>query len=336
MKNNIGIDAVIAWVDGDDPAHLQKRLKAMSSLGLSNLNEPTATHPTRFNDSGEIYYCIASIIKYAPFIRKIHIITDNQKPRFIDLFAQKGICSKERIEIVDHKVIFRGFEEHLPTFNSLTIETMMWRIPGITDYFLYFNDDLFVNAPLSQEQLVDKDGTLYLHGNKRSIWPVRIKHRLRTIGYRLQRKKSIPPSFKKAQVHSAELSGLTEYLQIGHTPHFIRTNTLKDFFAQHPEILQQQISHPFRSIRQFLPVGLANHLEIKNNNAHLLPEEDVIYIKPSTSDRFEVSLNQMLEGTWRYGCIQSLDEFSLDKLRAIRKTMAIKLAGYLPEGINFD
>ena len=331
MKNHIRIDAVITWVDGADPEHLQKRLDAMSSLGLTDSNKSTATHPTRFNDSGEIYYCIASILKYAPFIQNIYIVTDNQIPPLINLFIKNKICTHDKIKIIDHNVIFKGLENFLPTFNSLSINSLLWRIPGIADYFLYFNDDVFINAPISPEDLVDQTGKLKLHGKMRSIWPARIKNKARNIRYKVLRRKNTPPSFKKAQTLGAELLGFTKYLQISHTPHIIRTNTLKVFFAQNPDVLQQQICYPFRSIKQFSPIGLANHLEIKNKSCQILAEEPSIYIKPSNPEKDKASLQQMIKEEYRYGCIQSLDEFTPERLDQLRKAMRIKLSGYLPE-----
>jgi hypothetical protein len=331
MKKDFGIDAVITWVDGKDKKHLKKRLDAMSRLGLLDSNAHNATYETRFNDSGEIYYCIASILKYAPFIRTIFIVTDNQEPPYINLFSEQEICTRDKIKIVDHTVIFKGLEDCLPTFNSLSIESLLWLIPGISEYFLYFNDDFFINAPISQQVLIDHTGKLQLHGKMRSIWPLKLKFRVRNLRYRLLRRNNIPAHFKTAQVLSAQLAGLTQYLQLGHTPHIIRTETLNSFFEEHHELLRDQVCYPFRSIKQFLPVGLANHLEIKNNNARILPEEPSIYMKPNTPEDDSFSLEQMLKEEYKYGCIQSLDEFTPDRLDQVRKTMRKKLADYLPE-----
>lgn len=132
MRDGLIIDAVITWVDGNDPAHRAKRIAAMAEAGLSGRSN--ATYETRFLDNGEIYYCIASILKYAPFIRHIYVVTDNQKPTKIDDFVLEGICDKDRIRIVDHKEILAGYDEAMPTFNSLTLESVLWRIEGCRTY----------------------------------------------------------------------------------------------------------------------------------------------------------------------------------------------------------
>jgi Stealth protein CR2, conserved region 2/Stealth protein CR1, conserved region 1 len=132
------IDAVIAWVDGSEAQHLASRLKHRGGLRRS----------TRFADSGEIYYCIASILKYAPFIRRIWIVSDAQSPKFLREFAKAGLCEPDFIQVVDHTALLSDFPEALPTFNSRTIEAVLWRIPGLSERFVYFNDDFFANRLL--------------------------------------------------------------------------------------------------------------------------------------------------------------------------------------------
>ena len=53
-----------------------------------------------------------------------------------------------KIRRVTHRELFEGFEDNLPTFNSLAIETLLWRIPDLAEQFLYFNDDVFLTAPI--------------------------------------------------------------------------------------------------------------------------------------------------------------------------------------------
>ena len=140
------VDAVITWVDGSDPAHEQKRdhyltqARAQSQAPLHD----NGTNPHRWVCSDELNFCVRSIANHAPWVRRIWIVTDSQIPVLAPLpdeFAAK-------ISIVDHREIFVGHEDALPTFNSLSIETMLWRIPELSEHFLYFNDDVFLTAPV--------------------------------------------------------------------------------------------------------------------------------------------------------------------------------------------
>ena len=128
------VDVVIAWVDGNDPELKQKRMQYQANTQASD-----AVSDTRFASNHEIYYNIASILKYVPFCRHIYIVTDGQQPEWINDFVTEGICDAGKIRIVDHREIFAGYEQYLPTFNTRSIETMLWNIQGLSDYFFYLN-----------------------------------------------------------------------------------------------------------------------------------------------------------------------------------------------------
>ena len=153
------IDVVIAWVDGNDPKLKQKRMQYQGKTQASD-----AVSDTRFASNHEIYYNVASILKYVPFCRHIYIVTDGQQPQWIDDFVQDGMCAAGKIRIVDHREIFTGYEQYLPTFNTRSIETMLWNIQGLSDYFFYLNDDFFFNAPAQLEDiLIDQKRVIYGH-----------------------------------------------------------------------------------------------------------------------------------------------------------------------------
>ena len=123
-----GIDAVITWVDGGDPAHVARLQAYLAETGGAR---PAAADPTRFNDDGELEYCLASIRRFAPWIGRIFIVTDRQVPALLARLA--GSDFGANIRVVDHAEIFAGHERHLPTFNSRAIITALWRIEGLAE-----------------------------------------------------------------------------------------------------------------------------------------------------------------------------------------------------------
>jgi hypothetical protein len=142
------IDAVITWVDGDDPRHMAKR----EQFGTKRiLCQNDVAGNTRYKSIGEIFYCVASLNRYAQWLNKIYIVTDEQNPMIEELLTEQFPEGTIPMEIVDHKVIFRGYEEFLPTFNSISIESMTWRIPGLSEHYIEFNDDLILAAPTRPE-----------------------------------------------------------------------------------------------------------------------------------------------------------------------------------------
>ena len=155
MNDKIPIDAVITWVDGNDPLHQRKMSLAATSekKQKNNLN--------KYKEAGEIYYCVQSIIKFAPFIRNIFIVTDNQVP----LFIKNKKVHDERIKVVDHKEIFKGLEEYMPTFNPRCIDALLHRVPGLSERFIYFNDDMFLIKTTQSKDWFTVAGEPVLRGN---------------------------------------------------------------------------------------------------------------------------------------------------------------------------
>lgn len=128
------IDVVYTWVNGRDPLwkekkeqFLQKKEKEYSSA---------ATCDARFEDNHELKYSLRSIYKFAPWVNKIFIVTDNQIPEWFAIDNNWAV-------IVDHKDIFKDHSV-LPTYNSSAIGTMIHNINGLSEHFLYFNDDIFL------------------------------------------------------------------------------------------------------------------------------------------------------------------------------------------------
>ncbi|MDG2193442.1 MAG: hypothetical protein P8K77_01045 [Polaribacter sp.] len=94
----------------------------------------------RYQDNQELKYSLRSVEKHLPWVRKIFIVTDNQVPPFID-------TSHPKIEIVNQSDIIP--KKIGQTYNSVIIEYFIYKIPDLSEHFLYANDDMFVNANVS-------------------------------------------------------------------------------------------------------------------------------------------------------------------------------------------
>ena len=129
------VDVVYTWVDGADPLHAAKRAA----------HHPPGVHPKResggialFRDNQELRYSLRSLEKYAPWVRRVFIVTDNQTPNWLD-------SSHSKIQMVKHSDIIP--HDCLPTFNSHVIEAYLHRIHELGEQYIYFNDDFFLGAP---------------------------------------------------------------------------------------------------------------------------------------------------------------------------------------------
>lgn len=140
------VDLVYLWVDGNDPTWLAKKNKF---LGIEfDLNEE-ATSKARSADNGELKYSLRSMEKNAPWIRKVFIVTDEQIPEWLD-------TRNEKVEIIDIRQLLPP--ESLPCYNSVVIEHFLWKIPGLGEHFLYANDDMFFNKPVTPDFFFTPDG----------------------------------------------------------------------------------------------------------------------------------------------------------------------------------
>nr|XP_061809459.1 N-acetylglucosamine-1-phosphotransferase subunits alpha/beta-like [Nerophis lumbriciformis] len=88
----------------------------------------------RFEDNSALIHSLRSVEKHAPWVRHIFIVTNGQIPSWLNL-------QNPRVSIVTHQEIFLN-HSHLPTFSSPAIESNLHRIPGISQKFIYLNDDV--------------------------------------------------------------------------------------------------------------------------------------------------------------------------------------------------
>ena len=134
-----------------------------------------------------------------------------------------------------------------------------------------------------------------------------------------------------AQMLSADVLGLDRYFEIHHRPHVVVQQKLAEFFKAHPQLLIEQISPRFRSFYQFLPVGLSNHLCIQSQQATLLSDIQLVYLKNAEGiETFKQALQNM---NIPYGCVQSLDQFSAEQRQHVIEALNAKFNGYLPQSL---
>ncbi|HFI0068008.1 TPA: Stealth CR1 domain-containing protein [Streptococcus suis] len=157
MDNSI--DIVITWVDGNDSKWLQERSKYIDG----NINKEGIDN-ARFRDWGTLKYVLRSIEKNAPWVNRIFLVTANQVPRWYK--------ENDKLTIISHSEFIP--EEYLPTFSSHVIECFLHLIPGLSEKFIYFNDDTLILRPSQPEDFFIDNlpvdyATLHLHAVKKSL-----------------------------------------------------------------------------------------------------------------------------------------------------------------------
>lgn len=142
------VDIVYTWVNGSDSNWLNKKNNELEKCKIPLTPE---SNKGRFEDHDELLYSLRSVDLYMPWVRNIFIVTDNQIPSWLDL-------TNPKIKIIDHGDIFPDYVR-TPVFNSLLIEFFFHNIPDLSEKFIYFNDDFFVNKPLNKKDFFSEEGS---------------------------------------------------------------------------------------------------------------------------------------------------------------------------------
>ena len=187
---NFPIDLVYLWVDGNDAAWRAKKNKYSG-----NVQDDKALSEARFRSNDELKYSLRSVEKFAPWINRVFIVTDNQCPEWLN-------TGNAKIQIIDHSQIFPAVA--LPVFNSTAIEAVLHKIPGLSEHFLYGNDDMLLVAPVKPFDYFDEDGR-----------PI-----VRLSGQTFDRKKALHKDvYRRMLVRMQDMVQRTHGVLIPHAPH---------------------------------------------------------------------------------------------------------------------
>ncbi|XP_044940722.1 N-acetylglucosamine-1-phosphotransferase subunits alpha/beta isoform X2 [Mustela putorius furo] len=151
-KKNMTIDGKELTIS---PAYL---LWDLSAISQSKQDEDVSA--SRFEDNEELRYSLRSIERHAPWVRNIFIVTNGQIPSWLNL-------DNPRVTIVTHQDVFRNLS-HLPTFSSPAIESHIHRIEGLSQKFIYLNDDVMFGKDVWPDDF-------YSHSKGQKVyltWPV--------------------------------------------------------------------------------------------------------------------------------------------------------------------
>lgn len=287
------IDAVITWVDGDDPEFIRVRNTYKKELEGQDGLQSFGLLDTRFKNIGEVEYCIRLIRKNLKFVRKIFLVTNGQVPDFIDqeFFESHGV------EVVFHKSIFSGFEKYLPVFNSRSIEAMLVNIPKLSDRFLYFNDDVFVASEMTVKDFFVNDKVVACGAFRfKSKWLDRI-HRffnrefyVGTVGFRNE-SKCFP--------------GFLKYFTPMHAPYFVVKSVMSKSIADSGGF-ENIIKYKFRNASQSWPLGLYLNEMARQERLLYKQAKNVGYFHGAKGRSFDFKLDEGM----KVFSLQSLDTLS--------------------------
>ncbi|MDR0829447.1 MAG: Stealth CR1 domain-containing protein [Prevotellaceae bacterium] len=257
------IDLVYLWVNGNDPKWLAKKnaYSTEEKIEIADLD-----CQGRYADSDELKFSLRSVEKFANWVNKIYIVTNNQTPVWLDL-------SNPKVKIIDHSEILPA--EIQPCFNGLAVENFMYKIPELSEYFLYSNDDMFFNKPLQPDFFFAADGLpfarlyKYKHNEFEGKWRLMWKNFRNQLDY-----------WKFLNFNVARKVEKVTGKFYGSLPHHNIDGYRKSDFAKTMEVFAEEVKktsfHRIREKDDFFR-GCVNYYSLATKRAYLL------YVKSQNS-----------------------------------------------------
>ncbi|WP_371481107.1 stealth conserved region 3 domain-containing protein [Kitasatospora sp. NBC_00315] len=234
------VDAVVTWVDDSDADWRGRRDRARAArCGRPSTGEGDGD--VRFRNRDELRYCLRSIAMYAPWIRHVFLVTDDQTPSWLE-------SGHPGVTVVPHRELFAD-RAALPVFNSHAIETQLHRIPGLAEHFLYFNDDVFLARPVGPELFFLGSGVSRFVMDERIIPP----------GGAEEGESEYVASQKTTRDLLEREYGRTTTQVLSHVPHALRRSLLASLDESFGEALARTARSVFRSGEDVAPITLAAH-----------------------------------------------------------------------------
>jgi hypothetical protein len=245
---------------------------------------------------------------FAPWVRTIHVVTAGQTPPWLD-------ASHPRVRMVDHREILPT--EALPTFNSQAIETGLHRIPGLSEHFLYFNDDMFLGRPVAPEAFFDSAGRF-------AVFPSEA-----VVGLGDQ---PDAPSYLLAAANNRRLLqeafGVVTTHTMAHAPYPQRVSVLAELEARFPDAWSATARSPFRGEHDLAPVSsLAQHYGLLTGSA-FRSTADLEFVDLSARGVGQ-RLDALLEREHDFFCLADHHDYAVSEAR-LRRLLAGFLAAYFP------
>lgn len=139
------IDMVFSWVDGTSSEFQRARAQRMKTYVVGEGDDSEA----RYRQIDELKYALRSVRLFAPWVRRIFVVTDSPRP---DWLAQHPAVTFVRSEE------FFADPSVLPTHNSHAVESQLHHIDGLSEHFIYSNDDMFFGRPVRPEMFFSPGG----------------------------------------------------------------------------------------------------------------------------------------------------------------------------------
>ena len=220
-----------------------------------------ANDRARFENRDDLKYSLRSISEFAPWVRNVYIVSNCRPPEWLNL-------NRADIHWVRHEELFDP--QFLPTFSSHAIETVLHKIPGISEHFLYFNDDFYLVRDVCPEHFFFANGIAKL--------------RLESYGMVNGEPALGDPDYLNGARNGAELineefGGWPVHLHT-HSPQSLNSQIIQEMEEKYPDAFNRTRSQRFRSPSDISVTGfLYSHYAFAQGRAVTNGSNDTLLIQ---------------------------------------------------------
>lgn len=291
------IDIVIRWVNDKDTEWQQLKRKYQlldqnQDYSSEEINQDLySKNDIRYRDWDLLKYWFRGVEKYAPWVRKVFFVTCGQKPEWLN-------CEHPKLRMVNHKEFIP--QEWLPTFSSRTIDYNIFRIPDLSEQFLFVDDDMFIIKETKETDFfmngLPCDSMVFnamtasfddtINTNIYNAMAIINKHFFKEEFSRNERLKMwFTPKYGKYLYKNIVLAPWTYYVgfQDFHLPEGFLKETYRELWKKEEHWLSETCSHKFRKTsdvnqwlirywqlasKKFVPrsVNIGHYFELSDNN----------------------------------------------------------------------
>jgi len=220
------MDVVITYIDFTCVKWRKEYERSLMTRYDASIHTADSARKTRFVNHGELRFLLRSIAQNIDWVKRIFLVVDDS----LKLPWLTGVT------IVRHKELFGEYADCLPSFNPHAIETVLHRIPDISEPFLHFKDDMFVGRRIELEDIIDKKFAVFLteSPSKRGVPSTG------TNGFRC--------AWMNVNRILDYTFGETLRYRLEHAPYVISPRVMEQLWEEFPTELLETLKSPFRSI----------------------------------------------------------------------------------------
>lgn len=232
------IDVVYTWVDGNDPAW-SSSLAEWREIEQADSRGDHAAHAARYASRDELKYSLRSLWMNAGWVRKVYVVTADQRPEWL--------IEDDRLQVISHREILPV--EALPTFNSHAIESRLHHIEGLSEHFVYFNDDMFLGRAVTPEQFFTPNGlSRFFESDARVPTPSGLPDL------------AVDTAARRGQELIDREFGTVVTHKLHHAPYALRRSVMSELEERFPDVVGATTTRRFRHPEDLsIPSAFAHH-----------------------------------------------------------------------------